>query len=59
MIIQDNQMYKAIKDCLIEEREYEFLGTLRAATLRLNWNMNQFLNECRKTLDWLLTHHTE
>lgn len=56
---QDNQMYNAIKDCLIEERDYEFLYTLRSAKLRLRWNMHQFLNECRKTLGWPLTQGSE
>lgn len=56
---QDNKMYNAIKDCLIEERDYEFLYTLHAAKLRLRWNMGQFLNECRKALDLLLTQESE
>lgn len=36
-------MYEAIKECLIEERPVEFLGTYRSAALKADYEINKFI----------------
>lgn len=35
-------MEKAILEAIIEQRDFEFLGTMRSALLRANWSILEF-----------------